>query len=283
MLNRLSRKFKPLLVLVMGLLLASGCIAKAQPPNTNTNTNTSSANTAANTNVNANSNTNTNYNQNQNANDNRGGSVQVPAGPTGPTGTLANLINSYWYKVVVSLLFGFVLIGFAYTIMRAIRFSKFTFNNPLGLPDGSLRAVLAFLLVTFLGFYVFASVMSGTEFKPPDALLGIIATVIGFYFGSRTTTEARVASEAKAASTGSVEGIVLDKAGSPAAGATVDLLQAGNKKFTQTADPNGKVKFDNVPIGNYDIQAALTGQTPSNPAKVKVTAGGAQTVSLQLK
>jgi hypothetical protein len=81
---------------------------------------------------------------------------------------------------------------------------------------------------------------------------------------------------------GSVEGSVLDNAGSPALGATIELSQTG-KKFTQTADLNGKFKFDNVPIGDYDIQASLTGKTPSDPAKVKVTAGGTQTVNLKLK
>jgi len=161
-------------------------------------------------------------------------------------------------------------------LMRVIRFSKFSFNNPLGLPDGSLRAVLAFLLVSFLGFYVFASVLNGTEFRIPDSLLGIVATVIGFYFGSRTA-------EGRVASTGSVEGVVLSNAGSPAAGATIDLSQSGNKKFTQTADLSGKFRFDNVPTGDYDIQASLAGQTPSDPAKVKVTAGGTQTVNLKLK
>ena len=53
-----------------------------------------------------------------------------------------------------------LLIGFAATIMRVILRSKSSFRSPLGLPDGSLRAVLAFLLVAFLGFYVYANVLS---------------------------------------------------------------------------------------------------------------------------
>jgi hypothetical protein len=76
---------------------------------------------------------------------------------------------------------------------------------------------------------------------------------------------------------------VVDKNGSPAAGASVELSQSGIKKFTQNADTNGKYRFENVPVGNYDIQASLTGQTPSDPAKVSVSAGTTQTANLKLK
>jgi hypothetical protein len=174
-------------------------------------------------------------------------------------------------------MFGLVLIPFAWTIVRAIRFSKSTFNSPLGLPEGSLRAMLAFTLVAFLGFYVLASILSMSELKPPDFLLGIVATVIGFYFGSRT------GEGGAAARNGSVEGSVVDKNGSPATGASVALSQSGVKKFTRTADVNGKYRFDSVPLGNYEIQASLSGHNPSDSKKVTVTAGDPQTVDLQLK
>ena len=119
-------------------------------------------------------------------------------------------------------MFAIVLIPFAWTIMRAIHFSKSTFNSPLGLPEGSLRAMLAYILVTFLGFYVLATILSISEVKPPDFLLGIVATVIGFYFGSRS-------SETKTAGTaeGSVEGSVVDNTGAAARGATVNLSRSG--------------------------------------------------------
>jgi len=163
--------------------------------------------------------------------------------------------------------------------MRVILRSKSSFRSPLGLPDGSLRAVLAFLLVAFLGFYVYASVLSLTPFNVPESLLGIIGTVIGFYFGSRSTD----AAGATAGRTGSVEGTVVDSSNSPAVGATIELSQGTTKKFTQTADLNGKYDFDNVPIGDYEIQASKSGSTPSDSAKVKVAAGGTQTVNLKLK
>ena len=278
MANPISSRLRLLLILGI-VLVVSGHDAKAQNNSNNSNTNTNATNVNAgtnnNTSVNANSNANANANQNQNTNTNTN-TNQNTNQPTGANPTASRLFQSYWYPIVVSGIFVFLLGGFASTIMRAIRFSKFTFNNPLGLPDGSLRAVLAFLLVSLLGFYVLANVLGATEMKIPDSLLGIIATVIGFYFGSR-------AAETRAPATvGSVEGTVLDNAGSPALGATIELSQTG-KKFTQTADLNGKFKFDNVPMGDYDIQASLTGKTPSDPAKVKVTAGGTQTVNLKLK
>ena len=51
----------------------------------------------------------------------------------------------------------------------------------LGLPRGSVRAILAFLLLFLLIFCI----MTGTELPDlPDWLVGILGTVIGFYFGT---------------------------------------------------------------------------------------------------
>ena len=51
----------------------------------------------------------------------------------------------------------------------------------LGLPQGSVRALLAFLLLFLLVF----SIMTGTKLPDlPDWLVGILGTVIGFYFGA---------------------------------------------------------------------------------------------------
>jgi hypothetical protein len=276
--NRLSSSYRPLLVVVFSLLLVSAYVVNAQ--NTN-NTNTSNVNSAATTNTNANANSNTNTNTNQNTNDTKGGSDQNTNNTLSPD-IRAKLVQSNWYPIAVSLLFGALLIGFAATIIRVILRSKSSFRSPLGLPDGSLRAMLAFMLVAFLGFYVYASILSLSDFRLPESLLGIIATVIGFYFGSRSA-EGAAAATATAGRTGSVDGTVVDSANSPASGATIELSQAGARKLTQTADQSGKFKFDNVPIGDYDIQASKTGSAPSDSAKVKVTAGGTQTVNLKLK
>jgi hypothetical protein len=270
-----TRKFFVLLTLI--LLLANVTVVNAQVNTNSANGNNSNENVNTNLNANRNSNANTganaiNANASANQNDNANGNQNSWAA-TGLSDTTKSLIFFSLF-----LLFAGVVTPFVYAITRAILFSKGTFNNPLGLPDGSLRAMLAFTLVAFLGFYVYASILN-PNLKIPEFLLGIVATVVGFYFGSRTTEIGSTAPRR----TGSLTGTVKDKNETPAAGASIELSQSGVKKFTQTADINGKFTFDNIPIGDYDIEASLTGQTPSGPVKVKVTTDPAQPVNLKLK
>jgi Carboxypeptidase regulatory-like domain len=276
--NRILAICRPLMVLLIGLLLVDVYGVKAQ------NTNASPANPAATAAATPSPSPNSSpgsspaSSPNPTSTDTKGGtdeSAKITAA------FREKLISSYWYPFVVSLLFGGLLIGFAVTIIRVILRSKSSFRSPLGLPEGSLRAMLAFLLVAFLGFYVYASILSLSDFRLPESLLGIVATVIGFYFGSRSGEEKGAG--ATSGRTGSVEGTVVDNSGSPAAGATIELSQGTNKKFTQTTDLNGKFDFENVPTGDYEIQASKTGNAPSDSVKVKVTAGGTQPVNLKLK
>lgn len=235
--------------------------------NTNTNQNgITNANTNANTNVNSNINQNSNT---SNANDNNQSEIY----------RRNELSKSGWFFGLTFLIFGVVLIPFVFIIYRAIRFSGATYRSPLGLPEGSLRAILAYMLVAFLGFYVLASILSLTEFSPPQFLLGIVATVIGFYFGARTGEE----KVAGARTAGIIQGNVTDKNGSSSGEASVELSQSTGEKHTQKADANGKFKFDNVSPGDYDIQASLSGHQSSDTAKIKITAGATQTVNLSLK
>jgi len=244
--------------------------------------------------VNAQDNTN-----NTNLNANRGGATPTPTSTPAPTATPAptptpsptpvsavearqtKLSGTSWFPAIIILMFATVLIGFAYTITRAIRFSKETFRSKSGMPEGSLRAMLAFTLVSFLGFYVLASILSFSDFKPPEFLLGIVATVIGFYFGSRTGEDK--AAGGAASRTGSVKGNVTDKTGTAAGGASVELTQSDGKKLTQKADATGKYTFDAVPVGDHVVQASLTGHTPSDQEKATVTADKTTTVNLKLK
>lgn len=259
--NRLSSSCRTLLVVVFSLLLVSAQGVKAQ-----TNP-TGSGNPAA------------TADQNQNTNNAQTNADQSGKTTTVPDAIRGKLIASNWYPIVISLLFGLLLLGFAATIIRVILRSKSSFRSPLGLPDGSLRAMLAFMLVAFLGFYVYASILSLSDFRLPESLLGIVATVIGFYFGSRSGEGTTAAAE----QTGVVDGTVVDNAGSPAGGATVELSRTGAKPLKKAADATGNFKFDNVPVGDYQIQASLTNHNPSDPSPVKVTAGETQTVSLKLK
>jgi hypothetical protein len=278
-----TRKFFGLLTLA--LLLVNVAVVNPQGT-TPANSNNSNANVSVNANANANlsnANANTSANANQNGNANGTTDQSEPTGtPTPRPGEEARkntLVGSWWFPTIIIAMFGAVLLGFAYTITRAIRFSKETFRSKSGLPEGSLRAMLAFMLVAFLGFYVLASILSFTEFKAPDTLFGIVATVIGFYFGSRTGEDKNAA----ARTTGILQGNVTDNAGAAAGGADVELSQSDGKKVTQKADANGKYKFDNLAAGDYEIQASLTPHTPSDIAKVKMTAGATQTVNLTLK
>lgn len=275
-----------ILVFAMVLLFVNASAVMAQNANANANANAgnTNANTAANTNANVNANVNANANANtQNTNTTTNANANTnqrdAAVALEQEARRSRIAATYWFPVVIAAMFGLVLIPFAWTIMRAIRYSKSTFNNPLGLPEGSLRAMLAFMLVSFLGFYVLASILSISDIKPPEFLIGIVATVIGFYFGSRSMEDKGAATSVR---TGSVAGTVTDKNGSAAVGATVELTQ-GVKKFTQPTDLNGKYRIENVPSGDYDIQASLSGHTPSDPAKVKIAAAATQTVDLKLK
>ncbi|HEX7177010.1 MAG TPA: carboxypeptidase-like regulatory domain-containing protein [Pyrinomonadaceae bacterium] len=278
-----TRKF--FVLLTLALLLANAYVVTAQNTANGTNSNTGNSNINANLNSNANVNTNANGNQNGNANGNVSGNTNRRGGepsatPDPKTEEIKVLIaKTIWFPLAVTAIFAAVLIPFSMVIVRAIRFSRSTFNSPLGLPEGSLRAMLAFMLVALLGFYVYASVLSFSDFKPPEFLIGIVATVIGFYFGSRTS-EDRGATTPR---TGTVQGDVTDKTGTSAGGANVELSQPDGKKLTQKADAKGKYKFDNVPAGDYDIQASLQGHAPSDPTRVKVTAGAPLTVDLKLK
>ena len=265
--NRILSSYRSLLVLFIALFLAGVGVVNAQTPSPGL---TASPSPSANVSPSPSPSPSATKSPDQTA-------ATTPS----PVDIRAKLLESNWYPLVISLLFGVLLLGFAATIARVILRSKSSFRSPLGLPEGSLRAMLAFLLVAFLGFYVYASVLSLSDFKLPEALLGIIATVIGFYFGSRSVEGAGAGTRSE--QTGSVDGAVLDNTGAPAAGATVELSQAGVKKFTQTADRSGKFKFDIVPIGDYEIQASKSGHNPSDSEKVKVTTGRNQTVNLKLK
>jgi hypothetical protein len=276
-----TRKF--FILLSLTLMLAGMSVVNAQDNANSTTTNTSNSDTTAN----QNSGTNRNLNSgNQNTRTPTGPTPTPTATPT-PTPTptpdaqnerKAALANSSWFLGLVCLMFTGVLGLSGYAIYRAVRYSRTTYNSPLGLPDGSLRAMLAYTLVAFLGFYILAGILTVSDFKPPDFLLGIVATVIGFYFGSRTGDERGSAPR----TTGTIQGNVTDKTGAAAGSANVELSQSDGKKLTQKADANGKYKFESVAAGDYDILATLTGHSPSAAAKVKMTSGSTQTVNLIL-
>ena len=80
--------------------------------------------------------------------------------------------------------------------------------------------------------------------------------------------------------TGTVQGTVTKADNTTVQGASVVLSQ-GNTTQQKTTDANGKYKFENVAVGDYNISASLAGASDSK--KITVAAGAAQTVDLQLK
>lgn len=274
--------------LALVLLLAAPHAVSAQGNANNANSNNSNQNVNGNrnTNTNANANANTNANTNSSTNTNTNANTNVNQNTPTPTPIDAQmrqseLTKTWWYPLLVTMIFAGLLGLFAYAIYRSVRFSKSTFNSPLGLPEGSLRAMLAFLLVVFVGFYVYASVLSFSDFQPPQFLLGIVATVVGFYFGSRTN-ETRGGGGA-AAQPGAVAGTVKDKAGNPAAGATVELTQANGKVLSEQAANDGTYKIDKVPAGDHQIEAKPAPGKPDQPSgKVKVAVEAGETASKDL-
>jgi len=58
----------------------------------------------------------------------------------------------------------------------------------LGLPQGSVRALLAFLLIFLL---IFSHMTNTTLPDLPDWAVGILGTIVGFYFGAAMRTPAQ--------------------------------------------------------------------------------------------
>lgn len=60
------------------------------------------------------------------------------------------------------------------------------FNSPAGLPVGTVRAVIALIIITMSLSLLVLSVFGLLKGPFPEVLIGILGTVLGFYFGSRT-------------------------------------------------------------------------------------------------
>ncbi len=97
-----------------------------------------------------------------------------------------------WY-LIGSVVATFVILGVLWVIsiqfVRTGRLSAHDWSlKSLGLPQGSVRALIALLLLFLLIF----SAVTGTELldKIPDWLVGILGTIIGFYFGAAMVPKA---------------------------------------------------------------------------------------------
>ncbi|HEX8069477.1 MAG TPA: carboxypeptidase-like regulatory domain-containing protein [Pyrinomonadaceae bacterium] len=178
---------------------------------------------------------------------------------------------------LIGIAFLIVLGTFVYTIARSILRSRATFRSPLGLPVGSFRAIIAYTLVAFLGFYVLKSVLNNNaDLKLPEALLGIVATVIGFYFGTRSNEGGSADADS-----GIVRGVVR-KDGSPAVGAEVKFkLADGKVPYTRITDVDGRFVLEGAKSGKYEVSATAAGASAKQD--ITVTEGSDQEIALALK
>ena len=83
--------------------------------------------------------------------------------------------------------------------------------------------------------------------------------------------------------TGSVEGRVLDSTGSALPGATVSLIGVETPEGPQITAANGRFAFGNVPVGDYLIEASLSGfEARSEPVSVQADAATRLELVLEL-
>jgi hypothetical protein len=185
-----------------------------------------------------------------------------------------------WSRILIGIAFLIVLGAFVYTIAKSILRSRATFRSPLGMPVGSFRAIIAYTLVGFLGFYVLNSILTGSEFKLPEALLGIVATVIGFYFGTRSGEEGGVDERA-----GIVRGIVRKDtpgSGAPVSGAQVKFKRDdGTEPYSRITDVDGRFALQGAKAGKYKVSATANGS--SGQLELTITEGSDQEIEIIIK
>lgn len=189
------------------------------------------------------------------------------------------LAESNWYFTIVTVMFLALLVPFVGAIVAAIRGGSSLSSRPLGLPTGSFRSILAFSLVTYLGFYVLTSILSVSTFWPPDFLLGIVATVIGFYFGTRSGDEGE-----SNLTSGTVRGAVRQGVG-PARGAIVKFKRLADKTepYSRIADVDGRFELTGATPGNYKVSASYAGAVSSDAQEISITEGSDHEIEIILK
>lgn len=96
-----------------------------------------------------------------------------------------NIIAISWEQVAAICAVGFVIaLVFFLAITGSAKNPSEWYKHPLGLPAGSIRALIALLFV--MSIFLLAANPSQ---KPPDWILGIVGTIIGFYFGDRKSKD----------------------------------------------------------------------------------------------
>src|SRR5216683_2015574 len=88
---------------------------------------------------------------------------------------------------------------------------------------------------------------------------------------------------AQDASTGAIQGIVLDPSSSRIAGATVALVNdATGFHYEQTTDSVGRFTFELLPPGEYSARVTADGMSPQLSQNLRVNVGGAAEIEFKL-
>lgn len=110
----------------------------------------------------------------------------IPANAPVPVST-AWLISTMLFLLLIT--GGFL--GYMYVLQRrffeackAEKQMALFFESPAGLPVGTVRSVLALLIVTVSLYFIVLQAFRGLSF--PESLTALIGAVIGFYFGGRS-------------------------------------------------------------------------------------------------
>lgn len=124
-------------------------------------------------------------------------SIYAQNGVAESAGGQSNPANLYWIIGTIIFLL-VVIVGFLlymYTLQK--RFFEacmaddhlaLFFQSPAGLPAGTVRSVLALIIVTISLYFITLAVFGVTEGRSPEMLTGILGAVIGFYFGGRSAS-----------------------------------------------------------------------------------------------
>lgn len=77
-----------------------------------------------------------------------------------------------------------VLWGISFHFVRTGKLKvKDWFRNSLGLPQGSVRAIIA---IAFISTLICSALMGKTIPKIPEWVIGLTGSIVGFYFGAAT-------------------------------------------------------------------------------------------------
>jgi hypothetical protein len=108
--------------------------------------------------------------------------------------------SNFWLLIIFLVFVGLLVAAiFYYTFRLHANFLKICADNgqvalfaqsPAGLPNGTIRSLMAFFIVLTAVFLILLTIRGGPFEGFPEVLGGVLGTVLGFYFGSRTASSA---------------------------------------------------------------------------------------------